>query len=63
MLGFPVDAPKARVLRTLLALGFELVRQRERLALRRRNTDGSVTPLTMPNHPRISGLTLRTICK
>lgn len=27
----------------------------------RENTDGSKTPLTMPNHPRIKGSTLRTI--
>ncbi|HXG47579.1 MAG TPA: type II toxin-antitoxin system HicA family toxin [Methylomirabilota bacterium] len=60
---FPVDAPKARVLRTLQALGFVLVREREHLALRRQNADGTVTPLTMPNHPTIKGSTLRTICR
>ena len=60
---FPGDAPKERVLRALQALGFQLVREREHLALRRENQDGSVTPLTMPNHPTIKSSTLRTICR
>lgn len=28
----------------------------------RENADGTSTPLTMPNHPRIKASTLRTIC-
>jgi len=28
----------------------------------RENPDGSKTPLTMPNHPKIKASTLRTIC-
>ena len=28
----------------------------------RENPDGTSTPLTMPNHPRIKSSTLRTIC-
>jgi len=28
----------------------------------RANPDGGKTPLTMPNHPKIKGSTLRTIC-
>ena len=31
-------------------------------SLARRNPDGSRTPLTMPNHRRIKGTTLRRIC-
>ena len=28
----------------------------------RENADGTRTPLTLPNHPRLKAATLRTIC-
>jgi predicted RNA binding protein YcfA (HicA-like mRNA interferase family) len=59
---FPVDAPKARVIRALERLGFQLVREREHIAMVRRDSGGVVTPLTLPNHSRIKSSTLRTIC-
>jgi hypothetical protein len=38
------------------------VREREHIAMRRANADGTSTPLTLPNHPTIKASTLRTIC-
>jgi hypothetical protein len=62
MAKFPVDAPKSRVVKALTSLGFRLVREREHIAMLRANPDGTATPLTLPNHQRIKGSTLRMIC-
>lgn len=59
---FPVDAPKRKVVKTLESLGFRIIREREHISMERENPDGSKTPLTMPNHPKIKASTLRTIC-
>jgi predicted RNA binding protein YcfA (HicA-like mRNA interferase family) len=59
---FPVDAPKPKVLKALGRLGFQLVREREHISMIEQNADGTRTPLTLPNHPRTKGSTLRTIC-
>jgi predicted RNA binding protein YcfA (HicA-like mRNA interferase family) len=58
---FPVDAPIEEVIKALNRLGFRLVREGNHVALVRENQDGSKTPLTIPNHRRIKGSTLRTI--
>lgn len=62
MAKFPIDAPRARVIKALEMVGFRLLREREHIAMVRENPDGSKTPLTMPNHPHIKAFTLRTIC-
>ena len=59
---FPVDAPKGKVVKALKILGFQVVREKEHVSMVRENPDGSKTPLTMPNHPKIKASTLRTIC-
>lgn len=61
MTKFPVDAPIRRVIEALERLGFRMVRQGNHIAMVRENADGTRTPLTMPNHPRLKGSTLRTI--
>ncbi len=62
MVKFPVDAPKRKVIKALEILGFRIVREREHISMIRDNPDGSKTPLTMPNHPKIKASTLRIIC-
>ncbi|MDC0836664.1 type II toxin-antitoxin system HicA family toxin [Limnoraphis robusta] len=59
---FPVNAPKTKVIKALEMLGFSIVREKEHISMIRQNTDGTRTPLTLPNHKLIKGSTLRSIC-
>ena len=61
MAKFPVDAPLTRVISTLEALSFRVVRRGNHIAMVRDNPDGTKTPLTMPNHSTLKASTLRTI--
>ncbi len=63
MTKFPRDAPQRKVIKTFEGLGFKIVRLGNHISMVRENTDGSNTPLTMPNHNRIKGSTLRTVCR
>lgn len=58
---FPADVPLRKVTRALEMLDFHIVREGNHIAMVRENPDGTRTPLTMPNHSRIKGSTLRTI--
>ena len=58
---FPVDVPKTKVVKTFESLGFRLMREGNHIAMLRENSNGTSTPLTLPNHKTIKGSTLRTI--
>lgn len=59
---FPSDAHKRHAIKTFQALGLEIVRDANHVAMKRKNPDGSVTPLTMLGHSKLKASTLRTIC-
>ncbi len=59
---FPVDASINKVVKALNLLGFKIVREKQHISMIRENTDGTRTPLTLPNHKTIKSSTLRTIC-
>jgi len=61
MTKFPADVSIGKVIEALESLGFQLVRKGNHIAMARDNPDGTRTPLTMPNHRKIKGSTLRTI--
>jgi predicted RNA binding protein YcfA (HicA-like mRNA interferase family) len=50
------------VVKALEILGFQKVREKGHISMIRENSDGIITPLTMPNHIKIKASTLRTIC-
>ena len=63
MTKFPRDAPKRKVIKTLEALGFEVIREGNHISMNRINPDGSRTPLTLPNHKEIKSSTLLLILR
>ena len=62
MTRFPRDAPRRKVVGALEELGFKVIREGNHIAMQRVNDDGSVTPLTIPNHAHLKSSTLRAIC-
>ncbi|EDZ96455.1 hypothetical protein AmaxDRAFT_0786 [Limnospira maxima CS-328] len=54
--------PPKQKYKALEMLGFSIVREKEHISMIRQNTDGTRTPLTLPNHKLIKGSTLRSIC-
>lgn len=54
MAKFPVDAPKAKVIKVLEQFGFSIVREKEHISMVRKNLDGTTTPLTLPNHNQMA---------
>ena len=60
---FPKEVPKQKAMKIFESLGFKTVRVGNHISMIRDNKDGTKTPLTMPNHKRIKGPTLRVICK
>ena len=55
-----MDAPLEKVLRALCILGFHIVRTGNHISLARKETDGTLTPMTLPGHRTLKGSTLRT---
>ena len=60
---FPAELPKRKVLKVLDKLGFKIIREGNHISLMRENSDGTKTPLTIPNHAIIKGSTLLVICR
>lgn len=60
---WPRDVPFPDVLSAFERLGFVVVRTGSHLHLSRIDEDGRVWPLTLPNHRRLKGSTLRVACR
>jgi len=51
---FPVDAPRAKVIKAFEFLGFQMVRKGAHIAMVRENPDGTRTPLTTASNTRFA---------
>ena len=60
---FPRDATKQKVIKAFENLGFRTIRVGNHISMVRENPDGTRTPMTLPNHEKIKGSTLRVICR
>lgn len=60
---FPRDVPKRKAIKVFEILGFKIVKVGNHISMVRENPDGTKILLTMPNHERIKGPTLRVICR
>lgn len=58
---FPTDAPTDKVTKTVENLGFPPIREGSHSSVLRENSDGTRTPLIMPNYCKIKSSTLHTI--
>lgn len=63
MTKFARDMPIIKVLKTLEALGLEVIREGNHISMSRINPDGSRTLLTLPNHNEIKSSTLLLILR
>jgi hypothetical protein len=49
--------PRSKLLGLLSGWVLKFVREREHIVMKRQNEDGTETPLVMPNHTSIKGVT------
>jgi len=60
---FLIDALRRKVIKAFETFGFKVVKVEITYQIVGENPDRTKTPLTMPNHERIKGSTLRVICR
>jgi hypothetical protein len=58
---FPVDAPRIRVVKAAANMGFQIVREREHITMRRTNADGTFRSCGNANISRCAERTLMAL--